>query len=307
MEVNLIEENNSFKIKFSLDNENYIYKNNLMDFLADGFTLDKIFYPQNIIISSYSIYAQILLSVVKQSTYSLYTKIYCLCLYNWILKRKDKPFDSSILSDNMSDLKEFHGILYDLAYYAIKNVENRYMYFEDYYKKADLSNYDNPILKARVIFNPFEYTITDKEKNLPIDFSTISSLCFFELQEMLYLYKKPKLCKYCNKYFISNKSNQVYCNRLQSNGKTCFEIGNSKKYKNDLFTKKTNNDKILAEYMRAYRKIYKNKYNNADRKLMSEDIEKLKQIKYALEMVRSLSMSEEEYYEFLKNINKKKE
>ena len=123
-------------------------------------------------------------------------------------------------------------------------------------------------------------------------------------QQMLDFYKKPKVCKYCNSFFISKNSNREYCDKLQENNKTCFEIASSKTFKNKKFTEKTKNDKYLFEYMKAYRKIHKNKYKTPDKQLSDQDKEKLKKIKRYLDEIRNGTLTEEEYLELLKNINK---
>ena len=57
--------------------------------------------------------------------------------------------------------------------------------------------------------------------------------------------KKIKICKNCNKYFIPiSKSNEIYCDNIYINNKTCRQVG----YENKL-----NADEVLKTYRTAYK------------------------------------------------------
>lgn len=57
-----------------------------------------------------------------------------------------------------------------------------------------------------------------------------------------------KKCENCQKYFIpENRSDEIYCNRIFKNNKTCKQIGYEEKASKDVFTK-------------AYRKEYKTQH-----------------------------------------------
>lgn len=54
-----------------------------------------------------------------------------------------------------------------------------------------------------------------------------------------------KMCENCKKYFIpQNRSDEIYCNRIYNNGKSCKEIGYENKLKSNPFK---------AEYRKAYK------------------------------------------------------
>lgn len=67
-----------------------------------------------------------------------------------------------------------------------------------------------------------------------------------------------KVCKNCNRYFITSKSNTVFCENLFYEDKTCREIGNQ------LFQKKKENEDYVYG---KYRKIYAKKAMAAKRNL----------------------------------------
>ena len=75
-----------------------------------------------------------------------------------------------------------------------------------------------------------------------------------------------KQCKNCHKYFIpSKRSDEIYCNRIFRNGKSCKEIGPEEKIKND-------------EFSSAYRKAYKTqhqriKYNKHNKQYKEKHFE----------------------------------
>lgn len=67
-----------------------------------------------------------------------------------------------------------------------------------------------------------------------------------------------KKCDNCEKLFIPDKTDQIYCNNLyKSTGKTCKEIGALNKRK-----EKVKNSKILKEYNREYKRMYGLHYNH---------------------------------------------
>lgn len=97
------------------------------------------------------------------------------------------------------------------------------------------------------------------------------SFCVTELSKMIEANIKIKRCKNCKKYFIQkNNYNTDYCERIyNSKGQTCKDIGASLKYKS-----KMNNNPILKEYERAYKRMYarvsKHKMTSDDFRLWTE-------------------------------------
>lgn len=68
-----------------------------------------------------------------------------------------------------------------------------------------------------------------------------------------------KKCNNCGKLFIPLKSDKIYCDNIYLNtGKTCSEIGASKKHK-----EKISDSLILKEFQREYKRMYGLHYNNS--------------------------------------------
>lgn len=101
------------------------------------------------------------------------------------------------------------------------------------------------------------------------------SFCVTELSKMIEANVIIKRCKNCGKYFIQKQNyNNDYCNRkYNQKGQTCKDIGASLQYKN-----KINNNPILKEYERAYKRYYarvtNNKMSTEDFRLWTEEASK---------------------------------
>ena len=301
MDLNLDYTSKGYKLKFKIDEEKYIFKNNLTSFLSFGFNIKSAFFNKN---CTKSKYLEFLNNYIEDKNLPIYIRLFSICLKN-VLENHDTFNINDVFDNYILPFFEFHGILYDLCFFGFKNYDNKNKYFEKYVNNSKLWETENIFLKDLTIFNPFEYIIKKKDFTLPISFSTIASLCFYELEQMVDLYKKPKYCKNCNLFFVSSDSKKEYCDRIQKNGKTCFELANTKEFKNKQFNKKLKEDPYLLPYMNAYRKIHKNKYKNENNELNEQDKQKLKLIKKYLDEVRIGILDEEQYLELLKNINKK--
>jgi hypothetical protein len=86
----------------------------------------------------------------------------------------------------------------------------------------------------------YELTICDV-----FSIQTGLSALYFDFVQLVKEKAIMRICSNCRKYFIpSSRSDEIYCNNRNPNGKTCKEIGYENKVKNDA---------VLSEY----RKIYK--------------------------------------------------
>lgn len=66
----------------------------------------------------------------------------------------------------------------------------------------------------------------------------IASVLSFDLMNIQYYHIQIKQCKNCWKFFIpKNRSDEIYCDRIYKNGKTCKQIGYFEKEKSDPFKK----------------------------------------------------------------------
>lgn len=68
-----------------------------------------------------------------------------------------------------------------------------------------------------------------------------------------------KKCINCGRLFIPLKTNKQYCDNLYLNtGKSCVEIGATKKHK-----EKISDSLVLKEFQREYKRMYGLHYNNS--------------------------------------------
>lgn len=93
-----------------------------------------------------------------------------------------------------------------------------------------------------------------------------------------------RTCKHCGKKFaLLGKSDTVYCNRVNPNGKTCKEIGANKKYR-----AKSKEDPIMQIYNKAYKRYFAwiryNKWTPDEFKQWSKQARDLRDLAYAGEI-----------------------
>ena len=78
--------------------------------------------------------------------------------------------------------------------------------------------------------------------------TSIESLIYFSLLNVLENNLILKVCKNCNNYFFANNSKTEYCNNIAPySDKTCIEIG-----RNNSFIKTLNEDTLLERYYKIY-------------------------------------------------------
>jgi len=167
------------------------------------------------------------------------------------LKKFQKEFEQTIrFLFNIDNLKEFKDISPNnlLFIYEFLHKENSGIFkyrnnIDISYEMSDLYcdifnkfNYsDSKIEDAKLIVKKVKKLSDGNKINLEYSkryrFSSIFELLYIEL---IHLLEKNnyyiKQCKCCNKYFITNKSNVSYCDRIQDStlGKTCKDIGPDK-------------------------------------------------------------------------------
>ena len=81
----------------------------------------------------------------------------------------------------------------------------------------------------------------------------LSNIAFIVLEQITKNYNLPiKTCKYCGRYFIpSIRQDEIYCNLINEDGKSCREKGAKQTYK-----EKLDKDPVLQEYRKTYQKKF---------------------------------------------------
>lgn len=145
-------------------------------------------------------------------------------------------------NEDYSQNVEYNRRLYDI-FDPICNLESLDQKYEN------LSIYIPESFQA-AIEHAKEYDSSDLYEKYKIH--CIRELLLQEIISMIHSNTKIKKCKNCKKYFVSNKANQKYCNRLFENtGKPCSKIGKSRSYQ-----KTVEKDQIRKLYKAVYQKHY---------------------------------------------------
>lgn len=126
--------------------------------------------------------------------------------------------------------------------------------------------------------------------------TSIESLIYFSLLNVLENNLILKVCKNCNNYFFANNSKTEYCNNIAPySDKTCIEIG-----RNNSFIKTLNEDTLLERYYKIYHRKATLARRNPDIKEYVKSFDNYKKFgKIKLADYKSKSISQEEFKSWL--------
>ncbi len=197
-------------------------------------------------------------------------------------RRKNKGFTAL---DRFLVLLSVHGNLTILRENKMETVT--------FYKLSDI-----PI--ANKTENEF-YSILENnqnkiKKNVVSIPHSIESLLYFIICNIVENKLYFKICKNCNRYFISSNSKIEYCNRIAPfSNKTCKEIGRS-----SIFQKNLNADPLLEQYYKIYSQKAMMARRNADISKYVNDFEKYKKIgKIKVAAYKSKKLTKEDFKNWL--------
>lgn len=146
-----------------------------------------------------------------------------------------------------------------------------------------------------------EMAKVNKDKILPIPYTfeskDICQLLIIELQEIVCMDKfEIKKCKNCGKYFVPEKrTDELYCNNIYEDGKTCKEIGSFK-----VKQKMINHDDDLRTYRNVYQKLLLRTRRNPQNIQYEKEFEKFKEENRKMrEKLDKGKVTYEEYIEWL--------
>ncbi len=122
--------------------------------------------------------------------------------------------------------------------------------------------------------------------------TSIESLIYFSLLNVLENNLILKVCKNCNNYFFANNSKTEYCNNIAPySDKPCIEIG-----RNHSFMKGLNEDDLLERYYKIYHRKATLARRNPDIKEYVKSFDNYKKFgKIKLADYKSKSISKEEF------------
>ena len=149
-----------------------------------------------------------------------------------------------------------------------------------------------------------EMVKVNKDRILPIPYTfesnDICQLLIIELQEIVCMDKfEIKKCKNCGKYFVPEKrTDELYCNNVYEDGRTCKEIGSFK-----VKQKMINDDDDLRTYRNVYQKLLLRTRRNPDNIQYEKEFEKFKEDNREMrDKLDKGKVTYEEYVEWLNGI-----
>ena len=149
-----------------------------------------------------------------------------------------------------------------------------------------------------------EIAKANKDRILPIPYTfesnDICQLLIIELQEIVCMDKfEIKKCKNCGKYFVPEKrTDELYCNNIYEDGRTCKEIGSFK-----VKQKMINNDDDLRTYRNVYQKLLLRTRRNPENLQYEKEFEKFKEDNRKMrDKLDKGKVTYEEYVEWLNGI-----
>ena len=149
-----------------------------------------------------------------------------------------------------------------------------------------------------------EMVKVNKDRILPIPYTfesnDICQLLIIELQEIVCMDKfEIKKCKNCGKYFVPEKrTDELYCNNVYEDGRTCKEIGSFK-----VKQKMINDDNDLRTYRNVYQKLLLRTRRNPDNIQYEKEFEKFKEDNRKMRnKLDKGKVTYEEYVEWLNGI-----
>lgn len=263
---------------------------------------------------------------------------YSLTLFSEIIKNELKNiYDTDEYEKLISELVEKYGdklesikedFIYDVNYLfninqleEIKDLTSLQIFYILTMSKTNskaLSHFENDKLdialgdlsRLNAPFNiidedqAIEMVKVNKDRILPIPYTfesnDICQLLIIELQEIVCMDKfEIKKCKNCGKYFVPEKrTDELYCNNVYEDGRTCKEIGSFK-----VKQKMINDDNDLRTYRNVYQKLLLRTRRNPDNIQYEKEFEKFKEDNREMrDKLDKGKVTYEEYVEWLNGI-----
>ena len=240
--------------------------------------------------------------ISKDNYEKLLEKIYSDYCYNL------KEFSENLVTDiqyiyNMNNLIELEELTPYQRYFALLN-SDRFSKAMKYYSSE----------KVRISFSAFEWinkydfyaredvTLKLAKKNIVnapffYECDSIIPALIMELSILAHNNIEIKKCKNCGKYFVpENRSDEIFCNNIYENNKTCKEIGHFK-----VKQKEIQDNELLRQYRNVYQKLLLRTRRNPANIQYARDFEDFKDSNINWrESINKGKNTEDEYLEWLK-------
>lgn len=182
-------------------------------------------------------------------------------------------------SDRFSKvIKHYDNAKNKISFYALEWI-NKY----NFYAREDVTL---KLAKKDIVDAPFFYECEDIIQALIIELSVLVSNNI-----------EIKNCKNCGKYFVpENRSDEIFCNNVYENNKTCREIGYFK-----VKQKAIHENEVMRMYRNVYQKLLLRVRRNPDNVQYARDFEAFKEQNIRKkELLEKCKITEDEYLEWLK-------
>ena len=262
---------------------------------------------------SFTLFAEITKKKLKNTyTVNEYEK-----LINELVEKSSDKLESikeDFISDvnylfNINQLEEITDLTSLQRFYVLtmsKNNSKALLHFENdklNIALGDLSRISTP-LNIIDEEQAIEIAKVNKGRILPIPYTfesnDICQLLIIELQEIVCMDKfEIKKCKNCGKYFVPEKrTDELYCNNIYEDGRTCKEIGSFK-----VKQKMINTDDDLRTYRNVYQKLLLRTRRNPNNIHYEKEFENFKEDNRKMrDKLDKGKISYEEYVEWLNGI-----
>ena len=262
---------------------------------------------------SFTLFAEITKKELKNTyTVNEYEK-----LINELVEKSGDKLESikeDFISDvnylfNINQLEEIKDLTSLQRFYVLtmsKNNSKALLHFENdklNIALGDLSRISTP-LNIIDEEQAIEIAKVNKGRILPIPYTfesnDICQLLIIELQEIVCMDKfEIKKCKNCGKYFVPEKrTDELYCNNIYEDGRTCKEIGSFK-----VKQKMINTDDDLRTYRNVYQKLLLRTRRNPNNIHYEKEFENFKEDNRKMrDKLDKGKISYEEYVEWLNGI-----
>ena len=168
-------------------------------------------------------------------------------IIKFLAEKSHRLDDKDIVSFNNTILAR-HEKFYKYA--ILSGIETTEVPWENLQKKQV------PPVSTMFRYNEPDNVIAGITNSITYYFWDIGDLVLFDMIEMEKRGIELKQCQNCGKYFVpESRSDEIYCNNIFKNNRTCRQIG----YEN-----KINNDEVLREYRKIYKTQNARKQRNKD-------------------------------------------
>lgn len=262
---------------------------------------------------SFTLFAEITKKELKNTyTVNEYEK-----LINELVEKSSDKLESikeDFISDvnylfNINQLEEIKDLTPLQRFYVLtmsKNNSKALSHFENDKLNIALGDLSRISIPLNIIDEEqaIEIAKVNKDRILPIPYTfesnDICQLLIIELREIVCMDKfEIKKCKNCGKYFVPEKrTDELYCNNIYEDGRTCKEIGSFK-----VKQKMINADDDLRTYRNVYQKLLLRTRRNPNNIHYEKEFENFKEDNRKMrDKLDKSKISYEEYVEWLNGI-----